>query len=291
MLDARNVSPGLLMQLSFGRWVGDLPVDAFHSLLRRVVRDKPLHRAAVSLLHRRLGNPPRGVDVFLSEARELAVNGELIRDDHGTSYAWSQIAKELVSLGYVEEISTAIISQHLEKSGDRTWFIEYSGGAKEVLKLCLDADSAAVWRSIKARLETPDGWYSFTVGFPKGMIDKLSVDPVLDWVAEAPSERAIAIARLSGFDLESGSSLASRVLDRFGSDDVVASSLFSQYISRSFSGPSHEYWRSLAEALREASSKNPSVAVKRWVRKAAQWLEEMAAQEQEHEEERKLRGA
>lgn len=289
-LDVGAVHPGLLMQLSFGHWAINVPVAEYTLLLKRLTSAPELRPAALSLLQRRLGRPAKDLEKFKDVALALALDGELIRGDQSTSYAWSEVAKGLLRLGHAREIAEAILREHLSKADGKTWFIEYST-AKDVLDQCIKQNPIATWSAIRSKLEEPKGWHFFAIGFPRGILSVLPTDEVLSWTYEAPVERAPAIARISAISISDPQSLASQLLDRFESVDKVGNEIFAQFTTGSFSGSASDHWLALADSLEKAGQSNPLPTVKRWVRKAVKSLREMAERDAEREAEDDLRSS
>ena len=113
------------------------------------------------------------MDAWEPLALELVTSGALIRAAHMANYYWQELANRLV-----ERHAGAIVAAILREQADRTketWFAEYSE-AKGVLGRCVAEDPAAAWRALVPHLSTPSEGFSFSVGFPRGLLDRMPSD-------------------------------------------------------------------------------------------------------------------
>ena len=218
-------------------------------------------------------------------AVELVTNGALIRSAHMANYYWKELAKRLVS-SHAAPIAAAILREQADRS-EATWFAEYSE-AKGVLAQCVAADPAGVWRALVPHLSSHEG-FSFSVGFPRGLLDQLPVHEVLGWVAEKPNDRASIAARLMSKNLSSDDTLASLLLGAYGDNEEIGGAVFSAYITGSWSGPASAHWLDLANQFEAIAKRTDLPKLREWALQTIARLRQMAEHDAQREEEKGLR--
>jgi hypothetical protein len=220
-------------------------------------------------------------------ALELVTAPDLIRSNQMTSYYWNDVAKTLVT-EHAGEIAAAIMREQADR-GAGTWFAEHSEAAG-VLHQCVEQDPTGVWQTMKTYLSSPPSAYSFIIGFPEGVLDRMPPDEVVAWVAEKPEERAAILSQLASKDMSADRALASRLLAEYGDNERIASSFFSAYVSGSWWGPASSHWDELAEALDAVADRTSLPKLRRWATDHACVLRKMAERDREREQEEELRG-
>jgi len=202
------------------------------------------------------------------------------------SYYWKEVAGRLVSQ-HTRRIAAAILREQADrKSG--TWFAEHSEAAA-ILYECVERDPTGVWEELMPYLSSPAGAYMFSIGFPRGVLERMPAREVADWVAENPDERALMIAHLVSEDLSNDGTLASHLIGLYGDNERVASAFFSEYVSGSWTGPASGHWNQLADGLEEVARRTSLPKLRRWTDDAARSLRHMAGRDQQREEEEDLR--
>ena len=126
-----------------------------------------------------------------------------------TSHYWKEVATNLVA-DHPGEIAAAIIREQGDRSKS-TWFAEHSDTA-QVLYACVEQDSGAVWSALLPQLSSKDSAYMFSIGFPRGVVERVPPEQVLAWVGEKPDERAAMVAKLASKNLSNDETLSARVL-------------------------------------------------------------------------------
>jgi hypothetical protein len=280
------VPPEIVGQLSFGRWGEDLDADLLADLLRAMV-DAGHEATALTILEHRTKSQSSEHDRWLDLALELIAFPSLIRSGHMTSYYWKALA-----LRYVDERPGEIAAAIIREQGDRsagTWFADHSEAA-HVLHACVERSPEGVWSSLEPQLSSKVGAYRFSIGFPRGVVERMPPDQVIAWVDADPAERASMVAKLASKNFANDDTLASRIVGTYGDRDDVASAFFSEYVSGSWSGPASAHWEQLATSIEEVANRTKLPKLRRWATDAARSLRHMAERDRQREEEEDLRG-
>ena len=285
VLRENKVEPHLANLLSNGRWGEGLPREVLEDALRALVDGKHLEAAAAILEHR-MAAMPTEADAWESLALELVTDGTLIRSAHMANYYWKELANRIVGR-HASAIAAAILREQADRTAD-TWFAEHSE-AKLVLHKCVEIDPAGVWRALAPHLSSPREGYSFSVGFPQGLLDQMPSEDVGAWIAEKPTERASVIARLVSKNMSTDETLSARILGAFGDDEDVASSFFAAYVTGNWTGPASDHWRRLASHVDAVAERTALPRLRNWARDAADRLRRMAERDAEREAEEDLR--
>ncbi|MBN1458535.1 MAG: ATP-binding protein [Armatimonadetes bacterium] len=285
VLQDEQVAPEIVGQLGFGRWGEDLAPGLLADLLRAMV-DAGHEATALTILENRTESRPGEHDSWQALALELIAAPSLIRSGHMTSYYWKELA-----LRYVDELPGEIAAAIIREQGDRssgTWFAEHSE-AVQVLQACVERSPEGVWYALQPQLSSRIGAYMFSIGFPRGVIERIPSDQVIAWVDAEPDERASVVAKLVSKNFSSDETLASRIVGTYGDRDDVASAFFSEYVSGSWSGPASSHWEHLAASVEEVANRTKLPKLRRWATDAARSLRQMAERDLQREEEEELR--
>jgi hypothetical protein len=285
VLRRESVSPQLIAKLGLGLWGDNLTPTVLETVLRTMV-DRGGSQTAVTILAHRISSKPVEIEQWKPLALQLATHPDLIRDYHMTSYYWKEVANIVVA-DNPGEIAAAIFREQANRESG-TWFAEFSKAAG-VLQACVAQDPSSVWRAVKPYLSPPKA-YSFVIGFPHGLLDRMSPDEVGSWISENPNERASIVSRLTSMDMSTDETLASRLLGEHGDNERVASAFFSAYVSGTWCGPVSSHWDQLAEALQTVASRTRLPKLRRWASDSAHSLRMMADRDRQREEEEELRG-
>lgn len=241
---------------------------------------------ALTILEHRTKSQPGEHDGWLDLALELIAVPSLIRSGHMTSYYWKEVA-----LRYVDERPGEIAAAIIREQGDRsaeTWFAEHSKAA-HVLHACVERSPEGVWHELQPQISSKSGAYMFSIGFPRGVIERIPSDKVIAWVDAEPDERASMVAKLVSKNFSSDETLASRIVGTYGDRDDVASAFFSEYVSGSWSGPASSHWEQLAASIEEVANRTRLLKLRRWAADATRRLRQMAERDLQREEEEDLR--
>jgi hypothetical protein len=208
--------------------------------------------------------------------------------DEDLNVLMGQLLAQTIVADHPGEIAGAILREQADRESG-TWFAEHSEAAG-VLFACVDHDPSGVWQAMKPYLSSPAGAYMFTIGFPRGVLERMPADDVGAWIAEQPEERAAMVARLASKNMMTDETLWSRLLGEYGDNERVASRFFSEYISGGWSGPVSSHWDQLAESLEAVTRRTALSKLRRWAADSAGSLHKMAERDRQREEEEDLRG-
>ncbi len=286
ILRTETVEPEVVGQLGSGRLGEELEPTLLDGLLRAMV-DAGHRATALTILEHRTKAQPADNGRWQALALELVTAPDLIRSDHMTSYYWKELA-----LRYVDEHPGEIAAAIIREQGGRsagTWFAEHSEAAL-VLHACVERNPEAVWNALLPQLSSKASAYMFSIGFPRGIIERIPPGQVIAWLDSDPDERAAIVARLASKDFSSDETLTARIVGTYGDRDDVASAFFSEYVSGSWWGPASAHWEQLAASLDDVARRTALPKLRRWAMDAARSLRQMAKRDHQREEEKGLRG-
>jgi len=284
-LRGEQVSPQIVGQLGFGRW-DDLPADVLEAVLRAMA-DTGHRETAIGILAHRMTSNSSEAEHWKRLALELVTASDLIRSGYMTCYYWKEVANTLVPQN-PREIAAAILREQADHEAS-TWFAGHSEAAR-VLQACAKQDPGGVWHAMRPYLSSPAGAYMFSIGFPRGVLERMPPNDVEEWVAEQPEERAVIVAHLASKNMSTDETLASRLLGQYGDMEPVAGAFFSEYVSGSWSGPASSHWEQRARSLDVVASRTALPKLRRWASDSARSLRRMAERDRQREEEEELRG-
>ncbi len=285
-LRREKVSRAIAGQLVYGGWDKNLSTDVVHMVLRALA-DTGHRDTAIGILPHRIKDNPTEAEKWKPLALELVTTPELIRaNDTMVSHYWKELANIIVP-EYPMEIASAILREQADLRSD-SWFAEYSQ-ASEVLLACVEQNPSAAWKAIQGYLSLTSTAYAFSIGFPRGVVERMPLDEVMAWISEKPIQRAATVAKFSSMDMTSDDTLASRIIGTYGSHEQVAEAFFSNYVSGGWSGEASAHWNELADALEEVARRTALPKLHHWATDSTGQLREMADRDRVREEEEKLR--
>jgi hypothetical protein len=284
-LREQNLEPQIVGQLAFGIWSDDLPPAVMVELIQ-AMSVKGYQETAMAILGHRLSVRPEEMGVWDDIALNLVTDPKLIRSKGISDYYWKEVASLLV-VRHAKTIASAILREHADRQRD-TWFAEFSE-ASVVLSQCIEHDPSGVWEALKEFLASDNDALSFSIGFPRGLVDQLPTEEIWKWVSENPEKHARIIARFMAKNLANDNTLASRLLGAYGDIEKVGNTFFSEYVSGAWSGSSADHWNDLAARLDEVASRTSLQKLKRWAVDAAHSLREMSERDREREVEEEIR--
>ena len=94
---------------------------------------------------------------------------------------------------YVDERSGEIAAAIIREQGDRsagTWFAEYSDAA-QVLHAPSGHSPEGVWHALEPQLSSKSSAYLFSIGFPRGVVERMPPEQVIAWVDADPYKTRI----------------------------------------------------------------------------------------------------
>lgn len=100
---------------------------------------------------------------------------------------------------------------------------------KALLFRAAELDPLGTWRLVSVHLSDEKEGRRFAVGFPRGLLDRLPLSNVWEWIVEEPRKRAGTVARLVAKNLKDDNSLGARILGEFGDARDVASWFFAAF--------------------------------------------------------------
>jgi len=285
VLRADTVAPEVVGQLGFGTWGEDLEPEILEEVLRAML-DAGHYATALTILEHRTKSAGGERERWRPLALQLVTTPELIRSGHMTSYYWKELATSLVS-DHPGEVAAAIIREQGDRSAG-TWFAEHSEAA-EVLDACVEKDPGAVWSALLPQLSSKGSAYMFSIGFPRGVVERVPPEQVLGWVDQRPGERAAIVAKLAKKDFANDETLAARILGAHGDREDVASAFFGEYVSGTWWGPASTHWEQLAATVDQVAKRTNLPKLRGWAADAACELRRMAERDRQREEEEDLR--
>jgi DNA polymerase III delta prime subunit len=284
LLRTESVSPEIVGQLGFGRWGENLAVNVLETVLRAMT-ETGHSETAIGILHHRMKVNPSEASRWIPLALQLVTSTELIRSKHMTNYHWKEVTNAIVA-DHPKEIAAAILREQADRESG-VWFAEYSD-AKDVLLACVEQDPSGVWSVMQSYLSSPTGAYMLSIGFPRGVLERMPADEVWAWIQEQPDGRAEMVARLTSKDMSTDETLTSRIVGMYGDNEQVASAFFSEYVSGTWSGPVSVRWDQLADSLQEVSERTALPKLRRWALDSVRSLRRMAERDRQREEEEDL---
>jgi hypothetical protein len=169
-----------------------------------------------------------------------------------------------------------------------SWFAEHSEAANVLLR-CAELDPIGVWSALTPHTSRRPEAYLFEIGFPRGVVERIPYQEVVNWFSQDPEERAPIAVKLAARDLSSDETLAARLMGMYGDNERVGSELFAEYVSGSWYGSASEHWNALAAELQAVAERTSLPRLRRWAREAARGLRRMAEQDERREAEEELR--
>lgn len=284
VLRSEQVSPQVVGQLSFGRWGENLAIDVLQNVLRAMA-DNGHRKTAIGILRYRMKVNSAELERWKSLALELVTTSELIRSSQTTSYHWKEVANAIVA-DYPQEIAAAIFREQADRRLGG-WFAEHSEAAG-VLLACVKKDPRGCWQAMQPYLSSPTDAYRFSIGLPRGVLERMPPGDVVAWIAEQPEDRAAMVGRLTSKSMATDDTLASRIIGAYGDSERVAREFFSDYVSGSWSGSSSSHWEQLAKSLDAVADRTALPNLRRWASDSARSLREMAKRDRQREEEEDL---
>lgn len=286
ILRNESVNPPVVGQLGFGRWHESLTFEVLEKVVRALV-DGGHRETAIGILHHRMKSKPAEVEQWKSLALELITASQLIRSRNSmVSYFWKEVAI-IICADYPGEVAAAIFREQADRDSG-IWFAEHSQ-AVDVINVCVEQNPNMVWQALKHHLSSPKTASRFTIGFPRGVLDRMPTDKVGAWISENPEERAAVVASLARKNFSIDESLASRIIGAYGDTEGVASAFFSAYVSGTWSGPASMHWEKLADSLEEVVGRTKLKKLRLWAANSARSLRGMAENDRRREEEEEIR--
>jgi hypothetical protein len=285
ILRTEPVNSQVVAQLAYGRWHETLSFEILEKIVQAMMGSGH-SESAIRILYYRMRSNRDEAERWWPLALKLVTVSQLIRSRNSmVSHVWEEVAKRIVGT-YPGELATAIFREQADrKSG--TWFAEHSQSVG-VLHACVEQDPRMVWQALKIHISSRQKAYIFSIGFPRGVLDRMPADDVGAWIAEKAEERAAVVARLASKDFSGDETLASRIIGEYGDIEGVGGAFFSEYVSGVWSGPASSHWDQLAASLDEIARRTKLSKLRRWARNSARSLRGMAERDRQREDEEEL---
>ena len=271
-------------QLAFGPWSSEIPESSFRDVVSVFMDEPAFHAAAIAMLDHRLEvHKEEWGDLAEFAARAVSTIA-LIRSSGMTAFHWGRVATR-VAKERASDVAGAILDAAAVRDL-QSWFVGHHEAAR-ILDICVATDPTGVWERLRPHLEDYDQASRFRVGFPRGLVDRLPRQSILDWIEESPTVRAPTIARLANGGLRTGD-IWCELLRRYGSAADIGNVIFSTYVSGMWSGSASEHWLSLAGNLEQETLAPFDPAVRRWAKASIEKLKRLAEQDRSREAEEEL---
>ena len=289
LLRGRSLNAAQVGHLKYTNWSGTSD-SALHTLLR-VLADTGHRETAIGILQDRIRRAGGVVGRWKPLALTLATDPHLIRCQGMASHYWQKVA-ELLAADHPHELAAAIFRAHAQRDLSERWFLKHQHAMMEVLNACIERAPLEVWKALRPHLWPRNDALLFVIGFPSEVVDRLPVEAVVAWIAEPPAgqavQRAALIARLTNKSILTDRSLAARIIEKYGGDEVVDGVLFGQQVSGAGAGLRSSRWDELSQRLEAVASSTKLPRIRAWARKSAASLRKMIESERQYEEEREL---
>jgi hypothetical protein len=267
--------------LAYSNWAAVLDLGILHDLLEELVRHPKLRPTALMLLRRRLHRHAADLSALTPLAARLVSDPALVLDSR--SEVWADVASHLAPT-HAREVARTILAAHARREGS---FLRFSLAAN-TLRQCAAHDPTGVWAELAPYLEGNKRAHFYVIGFPEGVIDVLPRDSVLEWAATSPDRRGSVVAHLAVPDFSRDDSLAAMLADRYGDREAVGSALFARLTTGGTWGSLSGRWSGLAARMEGTSRTTRLPGLRRWSRRAGEWLRGMEARDRDAEAERDL---
>jgi hypothetical protein len=195
------------------------------------------------------------------------------------SYSWSRVA-----LRQVPDCAADLANLILDLVDTDSLALLADDYDTEVLGACLQRDPEAVWQDVASRLA--QGSWRIQYRIRGWLIHGLSLDIVEAWVGQ-DLERARIVAAIAPIGGGEPTAATRFLLDNFGSDPDVASSLYSTFISGGWIGNESDRLAGQIEQLTTWRRRTSEpLGVREWAKQMVQALENQRTNALEREAER-----
>lgn len=284
ILAKESINPIVVRRLSWGRALDSISIPVLKEFVSSLAETHI--STAIEIVDIRLKKQPEELHEWRTLATRLVLSPEAIRQpDDVQGYYWKELSLKLMP-ELIEPLISAILREQTKREG-QPWFIEYSK-AKEVLDECAKTKPEVFWAKISPYLESSsDSDLLLAFGLPEGLLERVSVETLLNWVEDEPAHRAKVLGGIVEPNYGNDETLASLLLKRYGDMDEVSQKFISNLVTGFWSGPESEHWKNLADKMNSLISSTDSPRLKRWARRAHKVLQNMVkcAERDEAEEE------
>jgi hypothetical protein len=281
LLRRAHLPPERFASLGYSNWTAVLEINTLSRLLAELVRYPKLRLTALTLLRQRLHRNAEDLQPLSELAAQLVTDPALVLE--GRSPVWGEVASSLIP-AHARAIARAILAAHASRNNGS---LSFSPAATR-LRQCAVQDPNGLWTELIPYLEDEEKARFFVSGFPAGIVDGLPHESLLEWAAVSPDRRASVLAHLADPDFTRDDSLAAKLADLFGDRETVSSALFAQLTTGAWNGSSSDHWATLAAQMEQVIHTTRAPGLRRWARRACEWLLGKEARDRVYEAERDL---
>ncbi len=193
-------------------------------------------------------------------------------------YHWNILAEQFIS--QFPKRKCEVFQAVLDKSSKDIGCFHSDNSTFKIIQGIIASCPEQCWSMIASKLDTLKEIeiFRFTHWFNSSGLHLTLFPPkvILDWIAEAPTNRAVSIAGIVPPLLteESAGFLVRELLNRYGDQEQVQDVLLSNFFSGSWVGLESAYFQSKHELAHEWLKKETSMRVRRWLEKYVAVLSE-----------------
>jgi hypothetical protein len=191
---------------------------------------------------------------------------------------WSEVALRLL-----DEHGVELARLILDLAGTDHLIALQHEHESQVLLEAAKAQPVEVWREIASRLDS--GGWRLQMAIRGWLLHAIPIDVIRDWIGN-DLERARVVASVAPVGAAEPTPHARFLLDRFGDDDRIRSSLWGDFISGTWTGPESARLETQIAQLKDWRAPDASEGMRRWLTDMIQSLEARREQVLEEEAER-----
>lgn len=286
MAHSNLLPPDAVAHLALGPWVLGPGLPALRELIECLISAPANHIHLLRMLSSRVKKYPQDIAGIDDLALKLVCEPDLLLGDSMAQYHWDKLARALLPK-HARPIAKTILAAQ-SKPNPVSFFLEHSR-ASLTLDACVTADARGVWEELAPHLRDDSEAARFSIGFPHHVMGAMPRQPVLEWIAVDPAQRAPRIANITAKNF-ADTSLAAAILDRWGTLDNVKEQFFSSFVGGGWNGDASAHWEQLATEVDGVAKQTELIGVRRWALASARELRRMAEADRRREAEQRIRG-
>jgi hypothetical protein len=199
--------------------------------------------------------------------RSLVMMRRVYPDLGGEEWDWAQLAGRLLP-----DDGVALAHLFFDVIESTEVMVYQTSEDAQILLRSVAANPAPVWNELAGRLEA--GSWRLELSLRGWLINSVPADIVTSWIGSSV-DRARVVASVAAVGDEEPTEIARVLLDRFGGDDRVSSSLSGDFISGFWTGnESERLARQIGQLQGWVSRSSEPLGVRNWARRMIQYLEE-----------------
>ncbi len=226
-----------------------------------------------------------GNDPFPDSLRAVSLRILLLRSNYPAlsqqQWDWSHIAENFVD-SHPAELADVL----LECIESGSLMVHEGDEDSKVLLGCARRRPREIWEAVAERMENGSWRVQMEIG--GWLLGAVPIDIVRDWVG-VEVRRAWLVAAIAPVGTDRPTDFTRFLLEKFGTDRQVSSSLFSSFVTGSWMGPESSHLKSQVEQLNAwRQQATEPLAVRDWARQMVEHLEEQARAAVEREAEERV---